>query len=587
MKTLKIAITLSTIILAACTQKPIAPQANNKNNPIKIDRWPADTEIVQSALPPVYADEKLMNKIWSTYCGGDRVSTEIPMPNYSNREVTSAARRLAMVHPQSFYFYAGPLSMYELRKTDETSGKLTRELVDPPKNFPSSKEVKNGKKNAHAFLTMLCGEFRDRPTLIREKINWVNSINKLPVKAQRRMRIKDHVWSKMTAESYSAYINLSYAIYRMKEANLKASADANIVMGKYSEPAPVEPYTICETKYIFHNYIIPKKTTLPDYDKYMDDYKKFTSKCSQGDLAYYYDFRGDSNFKPNSPESNGMIWYSSTISGNCERKNGVLVLKEGSKDKFTNQNICEDYAKAPFAHRWMAARAGLAVWMFRSKEADSIFSNAKDDVTVRPNYDKLNTAFDYVVSSEIAQKMMPEWMDNRIDYWKRPDMGFNIITGLGTPTANTEMVFERLRDSVNRHTDWYASKYDDLAGQVRDQAYSPFVASSFEMKASDTFAQPGVTVGSPADGCKHWMFIFKIKKENWYSSKSVADKKPVNFNLNWFDETSLGTNSLADHERALDRLGTTLEGEMDSILYLNNLTAQGTPKENCGEGFVK
>lgn len=593
MKKLKVAAAvLGTVAIAACVQKAASPDHRNpisKTSPVKIDRWPADTEIVQGALPPVYITESQNQTIWNTYCVGDRESTQIPIPNYYNKEVIKAAGILATVQPQSFYFYSGPLNAYGLRTytKDEATGKSNAELVEPPSSFPQVKEVKNGRKNANAFLTVLCGEFRDRPTLIKEKVEWVNSMNKLPVTKQKKMKMKDHVWSKMTAESYSRYIRLSYQIYNMKVNQLSASENAKVVMGKYSEPTPVEPYTICETKYIFQKLVIPNKTEVPTYEKYMKDYNKFARKCSKYDLAYYYDFRGDSNFKPNSPESNGMIWYSSTVGNNCIRKDGMLVLKDTVKDKFTNQNICEDYYKAPFAHRWMAARAGLAAWMFHSTEADATFSSAKNSVKVLPNYDKLNTAFDYVISSEVAQKMMPEWMDNRIEFWRRPDMGFNQITRLGTHEANTEMVFERLRDAVNRHTDWYASSYDDLAGQARDQAYSPFVASSWEMKASDGFAQPGMTVQSPADGCKHWMFIFKIKKENWYSSKAIAEKRPINFNVNWFDETSLGTNSLADHERALDRLGTALEGEMDSILYLNNLTKDGVPKDNCGEGFVK
>ncbi len=39
----------------------------------------------------------------------------------------------------------------------------------------------------------------------------------------------------------------------------------------------------------------------------------------------------------------------------------------------------------------------------------------------------------------------------------------------------------------------------------------------------------------------------------------------------WFDETSFGDTSLANSEKAWDRLGTALEGELDSILYLWNV----------------
>ena len=161
-------------------------------------------------------------------------------------------------------------------------------------------------------------------------------------------------------------------------------------------------------------------------------------------------------------------------------------------------------------------------------------------------------------------------------------MGFNTIVGFGTKKPNRELAFERLRDSVNRHTDWYASGYDDGSTPLREQAYSPFVASSYEMSASDAFTAPGATVKSPADGCKHWMFVFKLKKDKWYNAQSIVEKKPIDFNYHWLDETSLGTNYLADSEHAFDRLGTALEGEMDVILYLHNITVGGTVDAQCG-----
>ena len=40
----------------------------------------------------------------------------------------------------------------------------------------------------------------------------------------------------------------------------------------------------------------------------------------------------------------------------------------------------------------------------------------------------------------------------------------------------------------------------------------------------------------------------------------------------WFDETSFGTTGLAKNEHAWDRLGTAMEGEYDSIVYLHNIT---------------
>lgn len=579
-------------------------------------------------LPPLPAGAN-PEKIWSEYCVGNRNSAEIPWPNYKNEEVLSAVKKLTMISPYSFYFYSGPLYAYNLR-----NGK---ELVDPPADFPSVPEVKNGRKNAHAFMTLLCGEFRDRPTLIKEKIRWVNRMYTLPVAPQKSINIKHELWSQVSAYSYKSYIENSQIIFNSKMA---AARDFDIKIGKYNEDVPVEPFTVCETKFIFKKYVeTNSKFKFDDLAKYKSEYRKFKARCNPEDLDYIYDFRGDSNFKPNSPESNGMIWYSSTITNNCTRtKDGQYVLKAASKEKITDASICEKYAKNPFAYRWSAARAGLATWMLRDQKHDETFSAEGENVYIVPSLDPTSGPFGFkmpvkgefyldgvnknekgeyvswddngnqvvlppeqvqLLEKKIAEAkaqydkrkeeanvvyhdFVKNWEAQKAEFWRRPDLGFNQLTGLGTRKVNKEFAYERLRDAVNRHTDWYSSGYEDGFGILREQAYSPFVASSYEMSASDGFTAPGVTIQSPADGCKHWMFVFKLKKDKWYNTQSVQDKKKIDFNYHWIDETSFGTNHLADSEKAFDRLGTALEGEMDVILYLHKLKTNGEVFEQCG-----
>lgn len=622
-----------------------------------------------AVMPPLPAGTN-PDQIYSLYCGGKRNSADIPMPNYKNKDVLSAVKKLAMVSPYSFYFYSGPLYTYNLK-----NGK---ELVDVPAEFPANvQEVKNGRKNAHAFMTLLCGEFRDRPTLIKEKIRWVNRMYTLPTTPQQTINIKHELWSQVSAHSYRGYIQNSAAIFRAKE---REARQFDVKLGTYREDTPIEPFTVCETKFIFKKYVETnsmfgvrsaggqdeeeyyeeedmdehgavgkanvthkrkvaqaKNSALAAYRK---EYNKFKARCNREDLDYIYDFRGDSNFKPNSPESNGMIWYSSTITNNCTRtKDGKYVLKTAAQGKVADPNICEKYATNPFSYRWSAARAGLATWMLRDQKHDSTFSAEGDSVYIIPSLDPTSGPFGFKMpvkedfyGEELYQNdkgeyikwdsntgdeivMTPEqvaehnakqeqlkaefearkqasnvtyydfvksWEAQKDVFWKRPDLGFNSLTGLGSKSADKGFAYERIRDAVNRHTDWYASGYDDGSDKLRDQAYSPFVASSYEMSASDGFTAPGVTVQSPADGCKHWMFVFKLKKDQWYNTHSVQNKVPVNFNYHWFDETSFGTNNLADSEHAFDRLGTTLEGETDVILYLHKLNTSGQVNEQCG-----
>ncbi|AZZ37658.1 hypothetical protein CIK05_12915 [Bdellovibrio sp. qaytius] len=583
-------------------------------------------------MPPIPAGSN-PEQIWANYCVGKRNSADIPMPNYKNKDVINAVKVLAKVSPYSFYFYSGPLYTYNLK-----NGK---DLVDVPAEFPADiQEVKNGRKNANAFMTLLCGEFRDRPTLIKEKIRWVNRMYTLPTTPQKTINIRNELWSQVSANSYGNYIRNSRAIFAAKEYEARKY---EVKLGQYNEDVPVDPFTICETKFIFKKYV-ETNTGFEHSDRefaaYKKEFNKFKARCSQEDLDYIYDFRGDSNFKPNSPESNGMIWYSSTITNNCTRnKDGQYVLKAAAVGKVTDPDICQKYASAPFAYRWTAARAGLATWMLRDQKHDEVFSTEDQPVYIVPNLDpmagpfafkmpvkgefyeeelykndkgefiqwdnvtgeekvmtneevtahqakqaQLKAEFDAKVagSNGLHMEFVKTWESQRDVFWKRPDLGFNSLTGLGSKTTDKGFAYERIRDAVNRHTDWYASGYDDGSEKLRDQAYSPFVASSYEMSASDGFTSPGVTVNSPADGCKHWMFVFKLKKDQWYNTHSVQNKVPVNFNYHWFDETSFGTNHLADSEHAFDRLGTALEGEMDVILYLHKLDTAGRVNEECG-----
>ncbi len=720
-------------------------------------------QVSASALPPAPSSAAQDEMIWKKYCGtATRLSSQIPTPNYANPEVISAAKKLSKVSPFSFYFYSGPMYAYGLK-----SGKG---LNDVPASFPNVPEEVNGKKNAHSFLTLLCGEFRDRPSLIEAKLKWVNKMYLLPDAPQKPIHVNNELWQNVSARSYNLYLENSRAIFASKEQFLKTN-NQHAVMGKYKEDYPVEPFSVCETKFIFKNFVEknavfgrsnisyhgnqggdgegaevashrktskravaaatpasmtpeelqavyvkaydtfqacaqdktqiekctadyaaamqpyydienamisahndsgdgdaenldnPKKLVQrfavfkePHFKIYQAQYKKFKAQCSEDDQTHFYDFRGDSNFKPNSPESNAMIWFSSSIANSCTRVNGKMVLKEKVKDKFKDQDICEKYFSSPFAYRWSAARAGLSTWLMHDQKHDATYSNSSLNVTVIPNDSPMNGPFAYqfrereeklqdfyspvmknekgemvkwgpdgdivLAGTELEQAqaqeaaakadyevykknfldkqaskppvtditdLLPDWLSNRDKYWSQADIGYNSLVHFNgdKKAGNKELAFERIRDAVNRHTDWYASAYDDGLGTYRDQAYSPFVASSYEMSASNGFTQPGSTVASPADGCKHWMFVFKLKLDQWYNTRSIMDQRPVNFNVNWFDETSLGTNSLADGERALDRLGTALEGEMDSILYLHNLNTSGEVQKDCGRQAIE
>jgi hypothetical protein len=71
------------------------------------------------------------------------------------------------------------------------------------------------------------------------------------------------------------------------------------------------------------------------------------------------------------------------------------------------------------------------------------------------------------------------------------------------------------------------------------------------------------------------MYVFKIHKDNWYTPESINAGTPIDFDKQWYDETAFGDSSLANSEKAMDSVGTALEPELDSILYLQNICSSG------------
>jgi hypothetical protein len=514
--------------------------------------------------------------------------------NYTSQDVLAAARKFQKVADNSLYPYPAILSAYGLKGAEP----------------PAAAKANGVTRNAHVFLSYLCGEFRDRATMIQAKIRWIQKLNKLPVTTGGQPKLtspSQDVWSSMVAASYHPFIEFSSALWNARKADPRYSQVLKLGRGKitgieYEEPMMVPGLSVCETKFIFNKYLAENYKRfdqgggLAGFDQ---GYREFADKsglCTAADKADYYDFRGDSNFKPNSPESNGMIWYALSIASHCatttSKKSPPITGHVTNNDNKVDDADCKDYFSNPFRRRWEAARAGLSTWMVHSTDGDANFKNDYGFVGIwvhRMDDKKADSkspfGFKYAFTEDAKRDWLKGYDHKRM--WHLTDLGFNELSGLGTGGADTAFAFERLRDAMNRHTNWYKSGWDDgldaknsqgSSISQRSQAYSPFVASSYEPSSSDAFTYCGITVPCPPDGFKHWMFVFRIRGENLVGSQTVI--KPgwrVDFSRQWFDETSLGTTGLADSEHAWDRLGTAMEEELEggAILYLHNITDGG------------
>lgn len=536
---------------------------------------------------------------WKKYCVGSYENPgDIPSPNYNNIFIKNkVVPKLSLVDERSYYFYKDVLKVYDLWDSSKQT------LTEPSYEIPLGLNL-----SGNAFLVYLCGEFRDRPSLIEEKLRWVSRIYKLPVQEQKApFDMNVSPFSQFSAKDYESFIDFTKEIF-----DQRSKLVPNVKIGKTLEvDSATEGFTICETKYILSEYM--KKNVPPSdlwdqvhFAKYQENYLAFKDKCSQKDKDHYYDFRGDSNFKPNSPESNAMIWAGNSIAKMCETPVKAKISKPGTP-AISDQD-CKDYFTKPFESRWNKARQGLMTWLFfpgkvsessllseKWTKAERQFSDTKELITILPNRPsflgkQLSEGFDYG-PLPYAYKLNPgdEIFGSKSDYLRewtealdadpellhQEDMGFNSVFGLNDRIQSEKLpfAFYRLRYAVDRHTDWYQSGYDDDRGRAMNQAYSPFVASSYEPSKSNQFISCGFTVacsGSNPDTRKQWMFVFKVHKDNWYRTQDLAAGKTVNFSKMWFDETTFGATGLADEERAFDRLGTPLEGEYAEIMYVHN-----------------
>ena len=529
-------------------------------------------------------------KLWNQFCTDKKQpNTELvrPVPNYENLFVKAAEAKLNIVEPQSFSLYSDIMYHY---KSEPPAGK---------------------KKETHDFLSYLCGEFRDRATMIQAKLVWVSKISLLPTADDFSYDAKESPWTQLTTRGYLRFINISNQIYTAREELLKGES---VFLGQgLNLDKPVPAFSQCEIKYIMKNYVFLKNpktdNPFPGIKNYETGFKGWSQVCSQEDKDTYLTFRGDSNIKPNSPESNGMIFHARSIASRCtaekKAKSWDELVKVSTKrherakksaEEFNQpepqklsemgrplrDEECKEYFEKPFQKRWIQARAGLGTWMLHSNESNAAFENAGYNVTVFPHSEAALRPLDFryflnwsdpAQSTSLLQgNLIPGWQD----FWLNSDLGITNLALKADANKKNNFLYERLRNAVNRHTNWYAAAFNDGGTLNRDQAYSPFVASSYEMSKSDGFTAPGVTVKMQGDGKKHWMFIFKVKKSNWYTSQDASTFTTPDFEKMWFDERSLGTESLAKEERAWDRLGTAMEDELESVLYLHNIDATAT-----------
>ncbi|MGE0173078.1 MAG: hypothetical protein AB7T49_09845 [Oligoflexales bacterium] len=535
---------------------------------------------------PDQIDEKDNLALWTKYCVANPAIDEknevgfVPDPNYEDPLVASASKMLSRIDKSSFGL------------NDDINLKYVNRQRKPA----------NVTTEAHDFLTYLCGEFRDRATMIESKLRWLANMNYLPSKPNSLKNPtfdpKKDEWAQMTAEMYLPYVEFAKNLFEVRLAAEQLNLGVRFEDGQVKQvDRPVAPLTVCENRYIFANYI-SKGKSFPGLDSYAADYDGFKkTHCGSPELDYYYDFRGDSEIKPNSPESSGMIWYSLSVALQCtSTTKGVADLPIEEKKAFVEKHKIQDqiaalkgedcvkYYKEPFKHRWLAARAALGSWALHGDEHSDAFYRQRGDspnipLEIIPSVTS-PLAFSMGLAQLSVNSSAATFLPGADQAWIAPDFGIMDYANKQQEIEPRAFIYERLSGAVDTHVESHASGYDDKLNQnrSRDEGYSPLLASNYDMSKSETLTRPGIVVpGSDrkAREFRHFMSVFKIHRNNLYTSEDIAKGRNLDFDRMWLDETSLGNSSEAKQDRGWDRLGTTLEQEYHALLYLGNLCANG------------
>ena len=171
-------------------------------------------------------------------------------------------------------------------------------------------------------------------------------------------------------------------------------------------------------------------------------------------------------------------------------------------------------------------------------------------------------AFDAPNTTGHTAAWQPAW-------FAEPDMGF--LTAF--PTFEQRMA--RFNQALDRHTNWGPTGYYMLDASAADAApnqvkyigaYSPIVACSYDISASNGFAASDYPSTDPFEsGRTKWMFIMRFPSKYYYDEQDMRAGEPFDFTTAYFNETSLSNDYYG--ERALDRFGFVPPGDVYANVY--------------------
>lgn len=450
-----------------------------------------------------------------------------------------------------------------------------------------STEADEAIAKARNFMRVLCGEHRDYPDMIGDKLAVIGQhTHAAGPNEMTPVNDPDHLFDHLT---YPAYVKLVNVMRAMHTARSQAgSLDGyhygfqQFGHGSRRVDNAVAPMTHCEMRFVFDHYLVagaPSSVIPSQYEAAYATYAQ--NQCTNDDFAWMYNFRGHVNFQPLWLESNSFIH-------NSRRARGAQI----STDAY------DSYLR-PFATRHQKAKELLASYLFHPDADHPAMIQASESgggpilyVTDRDQdgdgladyrlFNQLGCGDQGVGLAVPSQNCnMVGWTTawNTADttghsaswnplWWESPDMGFM------SAFTTFQQRMSRFNQALDRHTNWGPTGYYMLEASTPGDtsprfygAYSPFVAASYDVSASDFFVRRDYpSTDSFEQGRAKWLFVMRFPTAAYYDAANLAAGKPIDFDSQYFNETAL-SNDYYD-ERALDHFGYVEGAEMHAQVYL-------------------
>jgi hypothetical protein len=160
------------------------------------------------------------SQLWGQYCLGDptdpRLYLNLIMKTTLSRH--GSFQNFSRWVKRVFYLSSDVLKVYGLRDPNTQNKKMLSPVY--------REKIPQGLSLTHnAFLVYLCGEFRDRATLIEEKLRWLARLHKLPMTEQQAdIDVRVSPFSQLSAKKYFDYLSLSTAVFNNRKQLTQATS---------------------------------------------------------------------------------------------------------------------------------------------------------------------------------------------------------------------------------------------------------------------------------------------------------------------------------------------------------------------------